>query len=576
MLTYILQFLIQADFILEAGRQDVVDSPRNKAILKGVAHALRDAIVAFSASNSPLRYQWVRYFSRYHELDQFWKAVPERTIQLLRNDPILYPEACTTARFPNRLRTLCTHFPSQLDSQGKPLFADLPRERTYLSLDYGCDDTRALKRMFGLQDVDDEDIYNRLSYDLEQPGSKMKSSDTDQEWHSRAATLISAMFERSAEIQRRVSTLALIPGTDGNWKSASSPDLHFPSPDGPPIPGDIMITVSSQGVENPARKRLFSQLGVTDCSPRLIIDRLSMRYSSHGGGASSLFFSKAHLSYLFWNHEYIPQTLFPFLWVYDSDGVKVTPASSVVYLPSADEYGAQQLLKEANHPRDPTRLVPRCRVSFIDQAYLDLFPLRTRYGDYTWLEWLMRVLGVRSVPRLKTDRGSLSGEFRHIIAYQPSKLLETLKKYWHEYSTQIGSDDPVLGTIRQAEVPSETAGNQVIQQAYAPLPSLKALVQSLGVDRGFPFLQLGPNLTETQIRRDWRFLEEFGVRFEPQLNFFIEVLRQHKNRRQRAWDETARSSIIRTYEAITEHYAENDKAWLRYSFSPFILHPIEC
>ncbi|KAF9630296.1 hypothetical protein BFW01_g858 [Lasiodiplodia theobromae] len=51
-------FLIQSDFITQAGREVVVHSPRNKALLSGVAKTFRDAVLEFCA-HKKLQYQWM-------------------------------------------------------------------------------------------------------------------------------------------------------------------------------------------------------------------------------------------------------------------------------------------------------------------------------------------------------------------------------------------------------------------------------------------------------------------------------------------------------------------------------------
>ncbi|KAK0103680.1 hypothetical protein ONS95_005690 [Cadophora gregata] len=93
-------FVIQADFIVEASRQDVVDSPRNKAILNGVAEAFRDAVLEFCSVDSPLRYQWMRFLPTAEVRDSLWTVLSSRIVRLLREERILFPDVSSQARKP--------------------------------------------------------------------------------------------------------------------------------------------------------------------------------------------------------------------------------------------------------------------------------------------------------------------------------------------------------------------------------------------------------------------------------------------------------------------------------------------
>ena len=68
------KFLIQADFVTQANREDVVHSERNRAVLKGVAKAFADAMVVFCKHPS-LRYRWMRYLPEDSITDEFWRTL---------------------------------------------------------------------------------------------------------------------------------------------------------------------------------------------------------------------------------------------------------------------------------------------------------------------------------------------------------------------------------------------------------------------------------------------------------------------------------------------------------------------
>ena len=69
------KFLIQADFVTQANREDVVHSKRNQAVLKGVANAFADAVVVF-CKRSLLRYRWMRYLPAEDFItNDFWRTL---------------------------------------------------------------------------------------------------------------------------------------------------------------------------------------------------------------------------------------------------------------------------------------------------------------------------------------------------------------------------------------------------------------------------------------------------------------------------------------------------------------------
>jgi hypothetical protein len=86
------QFLIHADFVTQANREDIVtDSPRNRGLANGIAEAFIKAVLQFCTGGTA-QYTWMRYLPRkrsYH-WDPFWGALVERIEELLGHERILY------------------------------------------------------------------------------------------------------------------------------------------------------------------------------------------------------------------------------------------------------------------------------------------------------------------------------------------------------------------------------------------------------------------------------------------------------------------------------------------------------
>jgi len=495
-------------------------------------------------------------------MNPLWKDLTFKIIDLLKQQRILYSHDPRHLHLdgqlskPTDLRTL----PQNCLLNGEPLFADRPgANRKYLSLQYQQDDVDVLKRAFLIPDIEDIHMFHRIKQDLESPSSIMRDVATDVAWHSLVADLIISILERSPGVGRMIEDqLALIPLSDGRWVKASTEDIHFPSLNGPPMPADLVTTIHYEAARNTSRKDLFGRLGVTNFSPGRVIDRIWSCYIHHNG-ASDLEASKAHFKYMYWHYPNIDDARFSRLWLFDTRLNKVTFQDSLMYMPSNDEYGPQELLKAAPDLRNPGQLAPECPVTYVHQEYIDLFPPPVRQHDLPWLTWL-ETLGVRRIPRLKDDAGSLSPEFRHILQYRPANIVKLLEMQWVIYRREI--DHPIEGEISNAEVTCRDASLVVLSNTYFPLQNLTQEAEELGISSNFPFLAV-PGLSEDErLLEDWRFLARFGVKFEANLNFYIRVLQQHRAQMHQPWNRDTRNGILKTYELIADHYNEINRAFV--------------
>ncbi|KAE8447535.1 hypothetical protein EG329_010665 [Mollisiaceae sp. DMI_Dod_QoI] len=574
-------FLIQADFLLQASREEViVDSLWNNAIINHIAKAFCNAMLNFCGRNS-LRFRWMRYLpvGRAFEFNPLWRKLSSDVIGMLKQERILQPHDpnypySRDLRMPDDLRTLPS--PQYLDRNGSPLFADQPgRRRKYLSLSYEPEDVEILKAAFQIGDIEDIHMLHRINQDLESPTSVMKAAATDDDWHSRAADLISTILQRSSSVSNSIKDLlGLIPLRDGRWVTAraSTGNLFFPPQSGPEIPPDLIVTILPEAARNPSRRHMFTLLGARDCLPATVLPILWASYSQHDS-ASDLVASKAHLRYLYWHCSDHSDARFSRLWLYDTTLRKVNPLQRVIYLPSDDEYGPQELLKAVQDRRNPAQVAPECAVPYVNAEYMHLFPPSTRRHDISWLKWLERVIGVRRIPRLKYDAGSLSPEIRHILRYRPEKIIGTLGMYWATYRREM--NNRIEEEISRAEVTCLNAPPTVLSHTYFPSPILTQRVHEFGITQGFPFLAVPGLSDDDRTFEEWRFLERFEVKFEANIMFYLEISRHHTAQQHQSWNETSRDGILRTYEVIADHCNEMNKAMVSEMFhlKNLILHP---
>lgn len=538
-------------------------TPRNEDILLCAAETFRDAVVQFTNSDSPLRYKWVKYLPGTQSLGGAWDILPSSIFKLLEKSEILYSEESPIPCLPSMLRTLPE---SHWDSSGQPLFHDLPgRNRKYLSRKYDREDIEILGNVFNLRDIEDLEMYDRIQQDLESSSSKMKDDETDHDWHSKAASLILLILSRSSpSLTNMIRELPLVPLNNGDWVDPSGQQLYLAAQTGPKIPQDILITVDPRAAENSTRRTLFKKLGVTNISPVEVVDRLFTHYLRHDG-ASDLASSIAHVSYLYWHLLKRDDPRLSLVWLYDETDRKVTSRRNLMYFQTPDKYGPSELLTAYEHPTDPSRNIPGCPVSFLKSQYTSLFSPETRRNGSSWMKWLEKGLGVRRIPRLKFDAGSLSTEFRHIIQYRPDKVVGLLKEHWDDY--EVDMSPPIKDILSKSMVACLGEQLKALKDTYLPLPDLKEKARELGVEHNFPFLKVSdhPDDLEASVApQDWRFLWDFEVGFELDLNFYVETLRQHRRHNDSSWGNEIIQRILSTYEHITENCSDIQIADLRY------------
>ena len=346
-------------------------------------------------------------------MNPLWMNLSSKVIETLKERRILFAhDSCETysdelMQRPSQLRTLPEDY---LDTNGSPLFADRPgKNRRYLSLRYEPADVQVLKTAFHLQDIEDINMFYRIKQDLLSPASMMRDADTDDDWHSRAADLITSIIVRSPDVGNMISNeLNLIPLNDGDWVRASTVDLYLPSSNGPAIPQDLVVTIHPEAARNASRRIMFEHLGADDFQPARVIEKLWTSYLQHDG-ANNLDASKAHLKYLYWHYASSDDARFSRIWLFDNHLNRVTCKHGLIYMPSDDENGPRELFKSVPDPGNPQRVIREFAVPYLNSAYMDLFRLHTRRHDLTWLSWLERVLGVRRIPRLKYDAVSDRG-----------------------------------------------------------------------------------------------------------------------------------------------------------------------
>ncbi|RYP73467.1 hypothetical protein DL771_003639 [Monosporascus sp. 5C6A] len=518
-------FLIQSDFVTQANREDVVTtSQRNIGLLDAIADAFATGVRQL-CEHPTLRYQWMRYLPELsgYPWDPFWKrlvdkiktAICDRDLIFLRGS--LWPVKLDKAR---RLTK------RQVDKYGNPLFGDFQYPHaSYISRCYEEGDLKILGR-FGLQILAQDHLLERVKLDLSRESSTMKSPDTDDDWHSRAARILSLSFENNW--YNRISEtrkLGLIPLSDGKWVSPLDCDVFFPeTEDEIPIPTDLGLQlVSPEAFRVDDRVALFKHLGVKFASNQEIRTKIIQKYRCPTF-TCTFEPSLGHLRFLYLSHtDDHTAAAYDDLKVGDTNNCLCPIRRRDFYRTDEHPYGLWTLYRASDEH------LGLDNVRFVNPSYFEDPPDKPEQHALTWEEWFHEHLGIRRHPRLiSADGRSVSPECEYVETCLPAKLLGFLKYNWVAESRRIESDPLHILLLNLLEVPCQGGFAVSMDEAYLPLPTLTSLLSRfIPTDEPikFPFLALNDDLADATQASSWDFLTKLGVRKDPDLHFHLDVLR---------------------------------------------------
>jgi hypothetical protein len=533
----------------------VVRSPRNQAILEGVAETFRDAVLEFCKHPS-LQYQWLKYLPGRSISDEFWAQLLPKIVKLLARTKFLRTRGQGVLKRPQDLRYLSI---DHLDQYNEPLFDDLTDE-IYLSSKY---EGREQLRRLGVASITYDEMLDRIQADARRSSSKMAAAARDEEWHTRVAKLLLKTFEEGlSHTRQRLRGLQLIPLQDGRVVSSNERPIFYPDSGGVPIPTDLNLRlVKVDGIQNQFRSQLFSKLGVESCVPERVVDLILARYKKWWN--VGLKDSVVHLRYLYWHLRTDETSLDNYIYLYNEHIVpvyretlnfgKFNECADDLYFESDNEYGVQQLLSSEG-------TTPEISIHFIHPAYLEAMPNTARRDDQSWETWLEEVAQVRRIPRLveRSRPASLSKVFIHIVERRPEKLIGTLQAHWSSYSNLMLPE--IVAALANAYIPCENLKKTRLHKTYMPLPELKNKCKQFGLEGKLPFLKLPSQLTKGFDRR-WKFLEMFQVGMEADTRFYLDGL-QYSVR----FNPTVeyRKNLFELYKAIEQHSRAADYESIRF------------
>ncbi|KAI8635259.1 hypothetical protein F5Y19DRAFT_5509 [Xylariaceae sp. FL1651] len=491
-------FLIQADFVTDANRQDIVqDSLRNLGLVQAVADAFIRAILQFCDHHS-LRFQWMRYLpEKKDQPDTKWRGLWLNLVQdiesRLKKTALFYGRRNSQKRLLTDLLRLRSDI---FDEKGDPLFEEDAPGRI-ISHHYIQSDLSTLTK-YGLRWVSIYDILEWVKRDLSRGiSSRMKSSATPESWHSKVARLLNIIFDKNFQICADFRRLQMIPSNDGAWVSCQQTSVYFYTINALEIPSNIDLRLVMKSIVNLDRLTLFKNMGVKIASVDMIRESILRFYIENG--KPDLVTSAKHLGFLYSTHEE-PGRKRPFmeyamLKLLDQNERLSRPLSDRMYISNADPYGAWELFR-----CKPDQNAAGFPASFLHQAYLENAPAETE--EESWVDWLCDSVGVRRYVAFGPDKHDIEA-LNYILTYRPEKFLGA----FHEFFLR----DPTSARNVQLD-PSATVlcrgGRKIpLTDTYFPTSDHVARTEKfLGQDVFFPWLQLEIQNDSNNIPPDWKSL----------------------------------------------------------------------
>jgi len=508
------QFLLQADFLLIASREDINSSSKwNDALRNAAVDTLIEAAQMFN--HGKMKYTWLRYFPLKGEVSGFFEPFKKKLLDQISNKPLLENWAGDMA-CPSTLIFVSKE--KFADKTGRPmtLASKNPNKSSaYISHRYSDADLDYLKVM-GVKEMSSEDFLRDLASFID--SHSLEFQEQPIEWHTRLAEVLIPLT-LNPNLLPSIKELKLVHLRDDRWISVSEYEnsILFPGElDDCEIPSGIdLLVVYQHAASNPLIHQLYSSIGVHYFS---ILHLSSFILEMHGNpnfnpqrvSRESLISQVAFLYLAGWKGDRDA-----WIWFVSEENGRVL--ASQLYMDSEEEYSASKFF------------IGHCsRFPFLHPDYLSAVP-----GDpENWLQWLVKQLGVAKYPRIHQSVSKLSfdlsDEFRYISANHPTDFLVLLRNRWDKYSSYIEKDENQAADIepnlsrtliqqKLAAVRMKCQDGQLyrLDQTFLPLEEIVSMAQGC-----VPFL----DVPHPQDRRWLDPLRSLGVGIKNDLNLYLRAL----------------------------------------------------
>ncbi|KAI0977216.1 hypothetical protein F4678DRAFT_468441 [Xylaria arbuscula] len=491
------KFLIQADFVTDANRQDIVtDSLRNSQLIDSVADCFIKAVLQFCKHNT-LRFRWMRYLPDKKNKNEWrgpWLSLVESIERQLGQAPTLFSRTSLNPHLFSDLRRLQANL---FDEEDNPLLDDGNPGKA-ISPGYTETDLEILTD-YGLPWASFNDIIEWATKDLKRGNlSRIRSSSMSDDWHSRFARLVNMPFKRNRTADYlKLKMLAIIPLADGAWVSGEQAPIYFQNINNLQIPSNIDLQLVGRDVVNADRLTLFKNLGVKTAPVSLVRQSI---FDFYGRQVPDLEASKRHLEFLYLTENKVGKRSksFDHLKVLNQDGEAVLPAPGSIYIVNEDLYGPWELFRKTVEGPNPGDGAPGWSVDFVHQGYFQNPPADTE--DTTWVDWFYDTLGVEDY----ADLEFLPGEVDYIQRYRPEKFLGAIEV---TYEPGDNISPQFIESVRDTVVLCRGNHKLPLKETLFPTTELMRRTKKfLGEGVFFPWLQLEFENNSSSIPPRWKSL----------------------------------------------------------------------
>ena len=511
-----MQFVLQADFLLTANREDILQSKKwNRYLIGATIDIFRRSVLAFSAQNV-LAYTWPRYVaSQGNSWGSIFQTFFEDLVSVLRSSEVIRSDALEALKAPSRL----SYVPPMFRTGNKHLLDRVADATKYASHLYSAANLANLR----IQRQSDVDFLQLLERDIRVNPSDFRQR--SEGWHSQLAQAI-IHTRRYSDVRN----LNIIPLRNGEWTNARG-KIYLPElrESGTAIPCGVSVAIIAESaVADGWRKTLYENLGALQLTSAELYKSVLDQHRGHGTeyGNWTKDVVVAHAWFLFSSPTKPRNCTLDSLWVASCNSPLLQKGQDL-YMddPESDFKVSNYLSHQDVHYVDD---------SYFDQAPASLNPL--------WLNWLRTELGVKTRPKL-WSAGSISHEFRTIIARSTANSwLLLLKSQYNHYAPSI---DLLRTQLALQSVRCFNGRDHAVCGVYLETPS----VMAASVSRTWvPTLDV-----ENSVDPLWQNMTAIGLRVRPDLNFYVTSLWKLRE----TWSlSSAQSTVDRMYKGISQCFEE--------------------
>ncbi|KAL2669765.1 hypothetical protein Neosp_015210 [[Neocosmospora] mangrovei] len=407
---YGFSFLLQADFLLPANREDIdVDSSWNVHLRTEALKAFMEAIRHMDGLDNSLRHSWVRYAPMTPSQSEFFEELRLDISADLQNKFTLE----SMAGHKRRPRDLIMVSEDWRDDDGRPLLMDTDNEDEFLAAKYHDPGNREYLLKLGVRAMSDTVFGDQLIRRLKR----------HPQW----------FLERKSNAYGR-------------------PQVYLPSSSGLVIPeGITMLMVDDKAAADPDRRKLYQLLDVPVLTNNGIKEVIVKTHNDKEFKPDKLTPAVlvSHAEFIHNNGGW-KKSLGDRLWVATYLGP--CRKGNDTYRPDDDDpYSASRLL-----PKDTKQTY-----GFLHPAYLEA----GRSQNRAWVKFLNTSLGIWVIPRI--------GDLKLVIEQYPSqKWLVMLRDRLQVYRDCVGSEKlaEAIGSARVMCTGSTT--REQIRHIYTPFDHL--------------------------------------------------------------------------------------------------------